>query len=183
MSVNGAPPMTGAPPASGAPAGAAGITGTSGAAGIGGATGIGGARGTGAAAGTGPGSAIGTPPMPASGAAALHTGAAGAPPPPAAAGAAPPAATGAPPTWPAAPCTHSYPPAAALGLNAIATPHNPRQATTVLMLNLSKIGIDVDSIPSLTGPAVGNLVNCQEPIRERRLGAPHRFPMVTFGVS
>jgi len=122
-----------APPANGAAAGtgAAGTTGTGGAmgiTGIGGAagtTGIGGAAGTtgtAGAAGTGPGKAIGMPAMPASGALAVHTS--------------------------PFPSKHSLPPAGAAatsGLSAMAITHNHAPAATSLMLDRSKIAIDVDS--------------------------------------
>ena len=122
MSVNGAPPANGAPAAG--TTGAAGITGTGGAAGTTGSGGAAGTTGTGGAAGTGPGSAIGTPAMGASGALAMHTS--------------------------PLPSKQSFPPptggaAATCGLNAMAITHNAAPAATSLMLNRSKIAIEVDS--------------------------------------
>jgi hypothetical protein len=61
-----------------------------------------------------------------------------------------PAAGDAAAASPASVWTHAYPPldgsgtAATSGLNATATPHNPAPAATTLMLNRSKIVIDVE---------------------------------------
>jgi hypothetical protein len=131
---------------SGAAAGSGAATGTGAAAGAttgtGAPKGTGAANGTGAATGTGPGKAIGIPAMSASGAlGGLHAPTTGNP--SAAAGDAPPAS-------PAVVWWHPLPPvisgaAATPGLKAMATPHNPAAAATTLMLNRSKIVIDVDS--------------------------------------
>jgi pilus assembly protein FimV len=116
MSVSEAPAANGA--AAGAPA--AGTTGTGGAAGT---TGTGGAAGTTGAAGIGPGNAIGTPAMSASGALDVHTS--------------------------PFPSKHPFPPpggaAATSGLNKMAIMHNPAPAATNLMLNRSNTAIDADS--------------------------------------
>jgi hypothetical protein len=171
----GAPAATGPPSAiSGAPAGTTGATGT------------GAPAGTGAP--RGPGTASGTPDMSVSG--APHTSATG---PPAAAG--PPTAAG---TSPACCWVHAWPPvisgaAAASGLNAIAAPHNPALATT-LMLNRSMIAISVDSFfraqifPQSIGAAEPHAVpksclddraNCQQPMWNTSRADPRRFQMVT----
>lgn len=144
MSTIGAP--AGAPPSaiSGAPAGTTGATGN------GAPIGSGAPIGTGAPTGSGPGTAMGTPAISVTGAAAgPHESAAAAPP----AAPAPPAAAPAPPaaagTSPAKPCMHAAPPvvngaATACGLNAIAAPHNPALATT-LISSRSKIVITLNS--------------------------------------
>lgn len=153
---------TGAPAATGAPAGTAGITGTGGASGAGapsgaaGAAGSAGTTGTAGAAGTGPGRAIGTPAISASGA---HT---------------------------SLPCEHppaADGSAAASGLKATtAAPHNPTPTAITLMFKRSKITIDVDSIHSGSDTAPCHLlndrVNCHQCMPTTRRAAPHRFPMV-----
>lgn len=146
ISVIGAPAGIGAPTGNGAPTGIGAPNGAPNGAPTGTGAPNGAPTGTGAAGitGTGPGTAIGTPAISDRGAlAGAHT--------PAAAPAASVTTAGAPPAWPADDWTHSYPPpvmngtAAACGLNAMATLHNPVPATTTVMLNRSKIVIDIDS--------------------------------------
>jgi hypothetical protein len=184
MSAIGAP---GRPPnaISGAPAGTA--TGSGAPAGTGAPAGNGSPAGIGAP--TGSGAATGAPAMSAIAAPAGAHAAPAAPTAPTAPAA--PAAAGAA-TSPADPYIHAPPPvfsgaAIAPGLSAIAAPHSPMPATT-LMLNRSKVVIDVNSLSrpgrstrcSRTGPSFFGQLIFSGPVFNTHYATRDRCQIETF---